>query len=223
MTRAGLLLVNVFVVATCGLVYELLAGTLASYLYGNAVVEFSLVIGLYLSALGVGAWVSRLFVKDLARRFLEIELAVAVVGGTSAPLLLFGFAHARLFRVLLDVDLLVIGVLVGIELPLLIRLLKDELAFKEVVARALALDYAGALVASILFPVVLVPVLGLTRTAALFGLLNAAIALGGTWLLRPLLPRGRHVPMLRAGGALVVLGLCAVFYGEGALAFLTAD
>src|SRR5580658_840258 len=212
MTRAGLLLLNVFVVATCGLVYELLAGTLASYLYGNAVVEFSLVIGLFLSALGVGAWVSRLFVKDLARRFLEIELAVAVVGGTSAPLLLFGFAHARLFRVLLDVDLLVIGVLVGIELPLLIRLLKDELAFKEVVARALALDYAGALVASILFPLVRVPTLGLVRTSALFGLLNAAVALGGTWLLAPLLRRAPGVSTLRAGSALVIVALGIVLF-----------
>lgn len=223
MTRAGLLLVNVFVVATCGLVYELLAGTLASYLYGNAVVEFSLVIGLYLSALGAGAWLSHLFVKDLARRFLEVELAVALVGGTSAPLLLFGFGHVAVFRVLLDVDLLVIGVLVGIELPLLMRLLKDELAFKEVVARALALDYAGALVASILFPIVLVPVLGLTRTSALCGLLNAAIALSGTWLLRPLLVGARQVSLLRAGSAIVMLALGFVLYGEGSFAFLTAD
>src|ERR1700722_12157644 len=185
MSRGGLLLVNVFVVATCGLVYELLAGTLASYLYGNAVVEFSIVIGLYLSALGVGAWVSRLFVRDVARRFLQVELAFALAGGLSAPMLLFGFGHVAAFRVLLDLDLFVVGVLVGIELPLLMRLLKDELAFKEVVERALALDYAGALVASILFPLVLVPVLGLVRTSALCGLLNASPALGGPWLVGP--------------------------------------
>jgi spermidine synthase len=223
MSRAGLLLVNIFVVATCGLVYELLAGTLASYLYGNAVVQFSVVIGVYLSALGLGAWVSRLLGKDLARRFVEVELAVALAGGLSAPLLLFGFRHAALFRVLLVADLLVVGVLVGIELPLLMRLLKEELAFKEVVARALALDYAGALVASILFPLVLVPALGLVRTSALCGLLNACVALGGTWLLGPLLSRGRSVPILRAGSALVMVALGVVFLDEGAFAFLAAD
>jgi spermidine synthase len=223
MGRAGLLLVNVFVVATCGLVYELLAGTLASYLYGNAVVEFSLVIGLYLAALGVGAWLSRLLVKDLARRFVEVELAVALVGGLSAPLLLFGFGHVAVFRILLDVDLFIIGVLVGIELPLLMRLLKEELAFKEVVARALALDYAGALVASILFPLVLVPTLGLVRTSALFGLLNAAVALGGTWLLAPLLRRAPGVSTLRAGSALVIVALGIVLFDEGAFAFLASD
>ena len=221
MSRAGLLLLNVFVVATCGLVYELLAGTLASYLFGNAVLEFSVVIGLYLSALGVGAWLSRRIVNDLARRFLQVELAVALAGGLSAPLLLLGFGRIALFRALLDVDLFAIGVLVGIELPLLMRLLKDDLAFTEVVSRALALDYAGALLASVLFPLVLVPALGLVRTSALCGLVNASLALSGTWLLRPLLSRG--VPALRAGGALVILALGFVLWGDGALAFLTAD
>jgi spermidine synthase len=59
-----LLYLNVLVIATCGLIYELLAGTLASYVLGDSVTQFSLVIGVYLSALGVGAWVSG-FVKGI--------------------------------------------------------------------------------------------------------------------------------------------------------------
>src|SRR6187551_188618 len=78
--RAGALYLNVFIVAICGLVYELLAGTLGSYLLGDSVTQFSLVIGLYLSAMGVGAWLSRRLDNELARRFLDIELAVAIVG-----------------------------------------------------------------------------------------------------------------------------------------------
>jgi spermidine synthase len=56
---AKLLYVNVLLLATCGLIYELLAGTLGSYLLGDSVTQFSLVIGLYLSAMGVGAWLSK--------------------------------------------------------------------------------------------------------------------------------------------------------------------
>jgi spermidine synthase len=48
----------VLVVATCGLIYELLAGTLASYLLGDSVTQFSTVIGTYLFAMGVGSWLS---------------------------------------------------------------------------------------------------------------------------------------------------------------------
>ena len=42
-----LLLISVFVIATCGLVYELLASTVASYLLGDSVTQFSTIIGVY--------------------------------------------------------------------------------------------------------------------------------------------------------------------------------
>ena len=54
-----LLLLAVFVIATCGLIYELVAGTLASYLLGDSVTQFSTIIGVYLFSMGVGAFLSR--------------------------------------------------------------------------------------------------------------------------------------------------------------------
>ncbi len=66
MNRTPILFLNVFVVATCGLIYELLAGTLASYVLGDSVTQFSLIIGIYLFALGVGAWLSRFIETELA-------------------------------------------------------------------------------------------------------------------------------------------------------------
>src|ERR1044071_9019079 len=95
---ARLLYVNVLLLATCGLIYELIAGTLGSYLLGDSVTQFSLVIGLYLSAMGLGAWISRHVEGNLARRFVELELAVALVGGASAPLLYLAFAEVKHFQ-----------------------------------------------------------------------------------------------------------------------------
>ena len=69
--HAPLLFLNVFIIATCGLVYELVAGTLASYLLGDSVTQFSICIGLYLSAMGCGAWLSGWIEKSLARCFIE--------------------------------------------------------------------------------------------------------------------------------------------------------
>jgi len=43
-----ILLTAVFVIATCGLIYELVAGTLASYLLGDSITQFSTIIGVYL-------------------------------------------------------------------------------------------------------------------------------------------------------------------------------
>ena len=200
-----LLYLNVLVVATCGLIYELLAGTLASYVLGDSVTQFSIVIGVYLSALGLGAWLSRFVEENLARCFVEVELGVALVGGASAPLLFFCFAYLSWFRVALLGIVLVIGTLVGLELPLLMRILKDHLDFRDLVSRVLAFDYIGALVGSLLFPIFLVPRLGLVRTSLVFGMLNAAVGLWGTYLLRPLLkPEGLFGRASRAG---IVFGL----------------
>lgn len=202
---AKLLYVNVLILASCGLVYELLAGTLGSYLLGDSVTQFSLVIGLYLSAMGLGAWLSRHISGELARRFIEVELMVALVGGTSAPLLYFAFAHVSSFQLVLLGFVVAIGTLVGLELPLLMRLCQSQVAFKDLVSHVLTFDYAGALVASLLFPLVFVPKLGLIRTSLLVGLGNALVALWGTWILEPELRRA--ATGLRARAAVVIAGL----------------
>jgi len=209
MHRTPLLFLNVLIIATCGLVYELLAGTLASYVLGDSVTQFSLIIGIYLFAMGVGSWLSRFFDSGLARRFIEVELGVAILGGFSAPLLFLSFARISYFYVVLYFVVFAIGVLVGLEIPLLMRILKDNLNFKDLVSRVLAFDYIGALVASLLFPVLLVPRLGLVRTSLVFGMLNAAVGLWGTWLMRPLI-KGSVTGMRSRGLAVMVLLLIGV-------------
>ena len=82
------LLASVFVIAACGLVYELAAGALASYLLGDSVLQFSTVIGSYLFAMGIGSYLSRYFDRQLPAHFLRIELMVALAGG-AMPALLF--------------------------------------------------------------------------------------------------------------------------------------
>ena len=74
------LLASVFVVAACGLVYELTAAALSSYLLGDSVLQFSTIIGTYLFAMGVGSWLSRYFERQLPAHFLRIELLVALIG-----------------------------------------------------------------------------------------------------------------------------------------------
>ena len=53
------LFLSVLLIAACGLIYELIAGTLASYLLGDSVLQFSTVIGTYLFAMGLGSAASR--------------------------------------------------------------------------------------------------------------------------------------------------------------------
>ena len=193
---APALLVSVLLIAACGLVYELVAGALASYLLGDSVTQFSTVIGTYLFAMGIGSGLSRFVVRGVATRFVLIELMVGLVGGFSSSILFLAFGFTDSFRVVLYAVVLVIGVLVGLEIPLLMRILRDRFDFKDVVAHVLTFDYLGALGASLLFPLVLVPHLGLVRAALLFGLINAGVALWTTVLLKDMLGRRRPLQAL---------------------------
>jgi spermidine synthase len=187
--RLRLVYLTVFVIAACGLGYELVAGALSSYLLGDSITQFSIAIGLYLFALGIGAWLSKFVEGKLAARFVDIELAVAFAGGTSAAVLFLAFERGVWFRPILYGEILLVGALVGLEIPLLLRLLKDELEFKDLVAHVLTFDYVGALVVSLVFPLVLVPTLGVVRSALAFGLVNAIVALWSTWIFGERLPR----------------------------------
>jgi spermidine synthase len=181
---ALILLLSVLVVATCGLIYELLAGTIASYLLGDSVTQFSTVIGAYLFAMGIGSWLSRYVRHDEMRVFVRVEVLIALVGGWSAAGLFLLFPLVGDFRLALYALVLAIGVLVGLEIPLLIRILQHRFAFRELVSNVLTFDYVGALVASVLFPLLLVPRLGMIRTGFAFGLANVAIAIALLLFLR---------------------------------------
>lgn len=204
---ALILLVSVLVVATCGLIYELLAGTLASYLLGDSVTQFSTVIGTYLFAMGLGSWLSRHVKKDELGVFLRVEVLIAALGGWSAAGLFLLFPIVSDFRIVLYALVLAIGLLVGLEIPLLIRILRHRFGFRELVSNVLTYDYVGALIASLLFPLVLVPQLGMIRTGFVFGLANVGVALALLYVLRRQRRAGLDLVAALAVAASLLVGL----------------
>ena len=209
---AFVLFLSVFLIAACGLIYELIAATLASYLLGDSVLQFSTIIGSYLFAMGIGSWLSRFIDRSLVARFITIELMVGLLGGFSSSILFLAFTWTTGFRFLLYGMVLAIGTLVGLEIPLLMRILKERFQLKELVSNVLTLDYLGALGASLLFPLMLVPHLGLVRSAILFGLLNAVVALWSTFLFRDQLPRA--VSQRIASVVVIALLVAGMFFGQ---------
>src|SRR5436190_3229464 len=201
-----LVFISVLLVAACGLIYELVAGTLASYLVGDSVFQFSTIIGTYLFAMGIGSALSRYVNRGLANRFVWIELLLGVVGGFSSTLLMLAFAFTQGFELILYALVVVMGVLVGLEIPLLMRIVKHRYQFRDVIAHVLTFDYLGALGASLLFPILLVPKLGMVRSALLFGIINAVVALWSSFIFQDQLG-GRALLRSACVAVLLVLGL----------------
>ena len=194
--KSALLLFSAFIIAACGLIYELIAGTVSSYLLGDSVTQFSRTIGVYLFAMGVGSYLSRFIAGDavgaqqpsvaaptnairgvLIEKFIELEITLALVGGAAAPLLFFAFSFTEHYAYILYTLLIVVGTLVGLEIPILLRILKDRMNFRDLVARVLSLDYIGGLVAAVSFPILLLrPEVGLVRASILAGIFNVLVA-----------------------------------------------
>jgi spermidine synthase len=185
-----LLILSVFVVASCGLAYELIAGALSSYLLGDSVLQFSSIIGCYLFAMGSARTFQSMWTTATCWPASSTSSCwwgcSAAVG--DAAVLLFAWMSAP-FRSALYALVFVLGVLVGMEIPLVMRVLNARQAsFSELVSRVLTFDYLGALAVSLLFPLVLAPKLGLSRTGFLFGMANVAVALWTLWHYRAEIP-----------------------------------
>lgn len=204
LTRPGavVLMAAAFLAAGCAIVYELLIGSTSAFFLGDSVEEFSLTIGFFLFAMGLGSWVSRAVRTRLLERFVAIELWLGLIGGCSVLALYAAFAYTGQYRYCMLALTVAIGALIGLELPLLTRILRAHGNLRSILADVLSLDYMGSLAAALLFPYVLLPLLGSLHTAAAAGLLNAAVGaavLAYFW--RALAPGSRR---LLAGQAALV-------------------
>ena len=206
--QRAVLLTSILIVASCGIVYELIIGTVSSYLLGNSVYQFSLTIGFFMFAMGIGSYVSRFVMGRLVEAFIRVELALALIGGLCSITLFMLFPFAPWFYTAAQFGLIfAIGLLVGLEIPLLTRVLEKGSTTRESLSDVLSLDYIGALAGSVLFPILLLPSLGLITASFAIGLVNAAVAFFNVIWLRDHLRRPR-LTMALVGlmvAALVVL------------------
>lgn len=201
-----------FTLAFCSIVYELLLGQVLSAFLGNTVLRYSVTIGLYLLAMGIGAMLVRERLQRSPVVSLQIvELALAVLGGYSLCLMFFanwigapGFIISGLAHGLI----IVIGILTGAEIPLLFSIRNIEKPDSE--QNVLGVDYIGAFLGTLVFAFYLYPVVGLVKAALMVATLNAVI--GVSLALQRSKVSEQHRPVFRRlcfaqGGVLVALAL----------------
>ncbi len=182
-----------FLLAFCSLSYEFMAAQIMASIMGNTVLLYSLTMGVYIFALGMGSLVpvADISQNTLFHRLLWIELGLCLLGGLAPFWILF--ADGWMAQLILDAGIqtwwtlafcflliTTIGVLSGMELPLLLRL--DEIHYQgREFMRLLALDYIASFAGALAFPLWIFPSWGLVQAAAFFCLLNV----GATLLLIP--------------------------------------
>ncbi len=182
-----IVLCAVFVCAACGLVYELVLVALADYLVGDTVTQTSVVLSLMVFAMGIGSLGAKRLRLRASVSFGLIEALLALAGGASAVALHACWLWFGEVRPVLFGSALAIGVLIGMEMPLLMTLIQRIRKQDPggAVADLSAADYVGALLGGLAFPFLLLPLLGRLNAALLTGVVN--VLAGGAvvlWLFR---------------------------------------
>lgn len=173
-----LLMLTTLIISGCSIIYEVLISSISSYLVGDSIKQFSITIGLYMSAMGLGSYLSKYLKKHLFDWFVFVEIGVGIIGGVTAILLFFSYVYIEAYALVMYVQIIGIGVLVGLEIPLLTRIIEDNHQNLRVTLSTLfSFDYIGGLIGSIAFPLLLLPQLGYFTTSALTGCLNIVVAL----------------------------------------------
>ncbi len=192
--------VNVYILSlilsACSLLYELLIAQTLTLIAGNMVIWYSLTVGIYLAAMGVGAIIYG--TPDRSRdwgRLFRVEIMLSLIGAFTVLLLNFAHSTYLLFEAVPTTEKIatfvffsfsfsltfVIGILTGMELPLLMYLGNHLAGERNVTNRVLGWDYIGALAGGFLFPLYLVPFLELHTIGFIIAALNMTVAVYILW------------------------------------------
>ena len=166
----------IFATGLAGIVAEYVMATLASYLLGDAVLQWTLTVSLMLFAMGVGSRLSRFVRGSILDAFVAVELLLSVVCAISATLAYFLSGWTTNLAPVVYGLAFAIGLLIGVEIPLATRLNQEFDELRVNISAVLEYDYYGALLGGVLFAFVALPFLGLTYTPIAVGALNLVVA-----------------------------------------------
>ena len=197
---------SMFVMGACGIAYEYTLGALGNNLMGSSHEQIFVVIGLMMFAMGLGATLQKNISGDLVDKFLLVEILLGLTGGVSALLIYLAYVYSSSYMLLLWGFSLGIGILIGLEIPLLIRINREYSAsLKTNLSEILSMDYVGSLAGALLFTFVLFANLSINQIAVALGCANLLLALLGLAYFRPLLRHFKKLLLLSCAG-MAILG-----------------
>ena len=176
----SLVAITMLFTGASGLIMEFILSTIATYVLGNSIEQFSVTIGTMMLMMGIGGWLQR-FVDDsmLIEKFIGVEIVLAVVGGFAplATYAAFGLIPDH-FPLVQYWFVIVIGLLIGFEIPLVARInavYQEKL--KSNLATVFGMDYVGSFLGVIVWVYCLLKYFPLTEISFMVVGLNLTVAI----------------------------------------------
>jgi spermidine synthase len=219
--KSQILKVALFCTGLSGIVAEYILSTLATYFLGNSVLQWTMILSIMLFSMGLGSRISRYIEQYLLATFVVIEFVLSVLVSFSALITYTAAAYTEYLGLIIYLTSILIGLLIGMEIPLVTRLNESFETLRVNIATVMEKDYYGSLLGGVFFAFVGLPYLGLTYTPFILGFINFSVAVVMYFMLREVLePRQRK--RIWAGGLatalIIALGLVfaepIVMHGE---------
>ncbi|NBC82271.1 MAG: polyamine aminopropyltransferase [Bacteroidetes bacterium] len=178
--KSYVLKVALFATGLAGIVAEFILSTLATYFLGDPVLQWSLILSIMLFAMGVGSRISQLVEKYVLEYLVFVELALSILSSLSALFVYVIAAYSIFTGFFIYFLSILIGLLIGMEIPLVTRFNEKYESLRYNIASVLEKDYLGSLLGGIFFAFFGLPLLGITYTPFVLGILNFLVAI---WLI----------------------------------------
>ena len=175
--KPNILKIAIFITGVSGIVAEYILSTLASYFLGDSILQWTLIVSVMLFSMGLGARISKHIDNDLLPKFIFLEFTLSIFVSFSSLLVYLFAAYSSYIGILIYGLSIMVGLLIGMEIPIVIRLNESFEDLKVNISSVLEKDYYGSLVGGVFFAFVGLPYLGLTYTPFLLGSLNFVVAL----------------------------------------------
>ncbi|MCG8700221.1 MAG: polyamine aminopropyltransferase [Bacteroidales bacterium] len=175
--RAQILKLALLATGFSGIVAEYVYATLATYFLGDSVVQWAMIISVMLFSMGLGSRISKYISKNLFTTFVIVEFILSILVAFSALSVYSVAAVSRYTGFVIYILSIATALLIGMELPLAVRLNEKYEELKINVSSILEKDYYGSLLGGLFFSFVGLPYLGLTYTPFVLGFINLLVAI----------------------------------------------
>ena len=127
--------------------------------------------------MGLGARITKIMDGDLLEKFIWIEIALSILA-SFVSLITYTIATYTVYSGFAIYSMsVIIGLLIGMEIPLVIRINDQFETLKVNVSSMMENDYYGSLLGGVFFAFIGLPFLGLTYTPFILGFVNFSVAI----------------------------------------------
>ncbi|MFY0626045.1 MAG: polyamine aminopropyltransferase [Reichenbachiella sp.] len=173
---SNILKIALFATGMSGIVAEYILSTLATYFLGDSVMQWTMILSIMLFSMGLGSRISKVFTQNLLQKFIFIEFILSLLTAFVSIIAYSVSAYYGNPGLIIYVMSIVIGLLIGMEIPLVIRLNDEFEELRVNVSSIMEKDYYGSLLGGVFFAFVGLPYLGLTYTPFVLGMINFIVA-----------------------------------------------